>query len=162
MRSQDILRALLFAIFCSAGAAALGGSILCNELLRHYQNRQILKAAEESLSRLKTLNADYDALLELLKKDPNYVERIGPVTLGTERNEEETIYPKATYEQLAAAKKALTEEMSRQSAQPAIPEWLTRCSEPRRRIILFLAGAFLILISFICFGSAKQKPQKEK
>jgi len=161
LQRQNILRTLLFIVFFSIGAAALSGSILCDDLVRYYRNRQLLKAAEESLRRLETLNADYEALLQQLQEDPNAVKRIAPVTLGTEPEEEDTIYPKATAEQLAAAKKALREEAGLGAAEPEMPGWLMRCSEPAQRIILFLAGAFLILISFICFGAAGQRSQEQ-
>ena len=157
MRKQNILRAFLFAVFFGIGTASLGGSILCDDLLRYYTNKQLLKRAAVSLNRLQSLNTDYDVLLQQLLKDPNLVERIGPATLGTERNDTETIYPKATAEQLAAARDVLTKEVGRQSAESEMADWLGRCSEPSRRTILFLAGAALILISFMCFGPVKRK-----
>jgi len=161
MRRQNILRTLLFIIFFSVGATALSGSILCDDLIRYYHNRQRLKAKEELSNRLRSLNIDYDALLQNLEKDPNLLERIAPLVLGMERNDANTIYPKATEELLEAVKKALEENSSQQSTEPVIPAWLVRCSEPTRRVILFLAGAFLVLISFIWLGSAKQASQEE-
>ena len=157
MRSQNIIRAFLFAVFFGIGAATLGGSVLCGDLIRYYYNRQMLKKAEVNLNRLKSLNDDYDALLQQLEKDPNLVKRIAPATIGTEPAEEETIYPRATAEQLAAARAALTEDVKHQDIEPAIPDWIIRCSRPSRRILLFFAGASLILISFICFRPAPPK-----
>jgi hypothetical protein len=40
-------------------------------------------------------------------------------------------------------------------ATPTIPVWLQRCSEPPKRITLFIAGASLVLISMVCFTSAE-------
>ena len=153
MQRQNLIRVFLFMVFFSIGAATLSSSILCDDLLRYYNNRQVLKRAEGSLEQLKSLNADYGALLQQLGKDPNFVKRIGPATLGTKPAETDVVYPEVTSEQLAAARKVLAWQLDQQSADPITPEWLIRCSEPRRRIILFLAGAFLILISFIWFGS---------
>jgi len=150
----------LFVVFFSIGAGALSGSILCADLLRYYHDRELLEA-EKELSQLKSLNADYDALLEQLEKDPNLIKRIAPATLGMEHNDVDTIYPKATAEQLAAARKALTEEMGLNTTDATLPAWLTRCKEPRRRIMLFFAGAGLILVSFIFFGPAKEKNREE-
>ena len=155
MRGQNILRMLLFIIFFGIGATALIGSILCDDLVRYYHNRQLLKAKEELLNRLESLNTDYDALLQNLEEDPNLFERIAPLVLGMERNDANTIYPKATEELLEAVKKVLEEDSSQQLTEPVIPDWLIRCSEPTRRVILFLAGAFLVLISFIWLGSAR-------
>lgn len=121
-----------------------------------------MKAAEDSLKRLQSLNANYDAVLEQVKNDPNLFKRIAPATLGVEPSEANTVYPKATVEQLAAARKALTKDKNYKAAEPTLPDWLSRCSEPRRRITLFFAGAVLILVSFIFFGPAKQIPPKQQ
>ena len=148
---------LLFAVFFSIGAAALSISSLCDDLLRYYHNKQLLKSAKESLKRLDSLNADYDALLRQLQEDPNLIKRIAHAALGTERKDEDTVYPKVTPEQLDAARRALTEGPNRQFHEPAVPGWLTRCREPLRRMMLFFSGAFLILISFIWFGPRNDK-----
>ena len=157
MQGQNIIRALLFVVFFGIGVSTLGGSILCEELLRYYRNKQLLKEVQESSKELKSQIADYDALLRQCRDDPNLFERIAPAILGTEPADANTIYPRATPEQLAAAKKALTKDSSYQVAEPMIPRWLIRCSEPARRIMLFLAGAFLILISFMWFGSCREQ-----
>ena len=159
MQRQNILQTLLFVVFFSIGAAALSVSVLCDDLVRYYTDRQLLKADGTSLNRLESLKADYDAVLEQVKKDPNLIKRIAPATLGTEPDDEETIYPKATAEQLDAARKVLTEDSDRQVNEPMIPGWLARCSKPLRRFILFLSGGFLVLISFVCFNPAKQSGQ---
>jgi hypothetical protein len=52
---------------------------------------------------------------------------------------------------LAAARKALMEESNGQSTEAAMPQWLKRCSEPRNRILLFISGVVLVLVSFVCF-----------
>lgn len=161
MQGRNIIRTLLFVVFFSIGAAALSGSILCDDLLRYYRSRQQLRTAEETLERLKTLNADYDALLEELRADPNALKRIAPATLGIEPAEPNTVYPRATAEQLAAARRALAKSAGEEIAAPQEMNWLKRCSEPRRRIVLFTSGAFLILISFVCFGPAKQTGREE-
>jgi hypothetical protein len=161
LRRQNIIRVFLFVVFFSIGASALSGSILCDDLLRYYHNKRLLKDEKELSNKLKSLNSDYDALLQQLKDDPNLIKRIALVTIGKEAGDANTIYPKATAEQLAAARKALTEETSQEPAKETLPRWLTRCREPRRRTALFFAGAGLILISFICFGPAKETSRKE-
>jgi len=159
---QNVIRTILFALFLSGGAVSLGGSILCDDLVRYYRNRQLLKAAEESLDRLKSLNVDYDVLLEQLEKDPNLFKRIASATLGTGPEYANAVYPRATAEQLAAARRVLTKGPNQQPVEPVMPGWLTRCSEPRRRIVLFFSGGALILISFICFGPAKKTPKQQQ
>ena len=161
MQSQDIIRVFLFVVFFSIGAAALGCSVLCDDLLRYYRNRELLESEKNLSNKLESLNADYDELLEGLRKNPNRIKQIAPATLGMEPNDANTVYPKATAEQLAAARKALAEISNRNSTEPKVPAWLTRCSEPYRRIMLFFASAALILIAFTCFGPAGQKSKGE-
>jgi len=161
MQGRNVIRTILFVIFFSIGASSLGISILCDDLVQYYRNRQLLRVTQQSVNRLKALNTDYDVLLEQLEKDPNLVKRLAPATLGTEPEDANAVYPRATAEQLAAAHKVLTEDPNNQSARPMLPDWLTRCSEPRRRMTLFVAGSVLILISFTCFTPVKQTPAKK-
>ena len=147
-----MVRVSLFVFFFSIGTTTLAVAILGNDLFRYYQNKNELKSSQATFKKLQTLNKDYDSLLKQLQEDPTIVKRIAPVTLGTEPEGKDTIYPKAKAEQLAAAKKALTEDKEPEPAKPGIPEWVRRCNEPAKRAVLFLAGTALILISFVCFG----------
>ena len=154
---NTIVRVFLFVVFFSIGAAAMSGSILCSDLLRYYHNRQALKAAGLTLARLESLNADYDVLLRQLRDDPNFFERIAPATLGVKPADANAIYPRATAEQLAAARKALMEGASGEPVEPrVVVRWLIRCNRPPQRIAFFLSGGFLILISFAFFGPRTQ------
>lgn len=154
MQRQEIIRTILFVLFFSIGAGSLGISVLCEDLVQYYQNRELAEAAQNSLEKLKALNDDYNMLLAQLEQDPNLLKRIAPVTLGTEQPDPNTVYPRATARQLAAARRALTDPNS-EPVEPAIPRWLSRCSEPRKRMTLFFSGIALILISFICFRPAR-------
>ena len=87
----------------------------------------------------------------------NLLERIAPATLGIGDEDPNTVYPKATAEKLAAARKALQADSGSDTEAPAVPAWLERCNEPRKRLSLFLAGACLILVSFLCFGPKKDR-----
>jgi hypothetical protein len=130
----------------------LSSSILCDDLIRYYQNKQLLRTSRQSLERLESLNTDYDALLKQLEEDPNMiVERLAPVTFGTEADDPNTVYPRVTSRQLAAARKALIEESNQEPTGAAMPQWLSRCSELKNRILLFVSGVVLVLISFVCF-----------
>ncbi len=159
-RSQNILRTLLFVVFFGIGTAALTAASLYDDLVGYYLNKRLLRSEEETLNKLKSLNADYDALLKQLEENPGLLEHIAPVTLGIEPNEPNTIYPRVTAEQLDAARKVLAEDSKRQQSGAEMPDWIVRCSEPSRRIILFSAGGFLILISFICFVPVQKKPRE--
>ena len=157
MQGRKVIQAVFFVLFFSIGAASLSSSILFDDLIQYYQNKQLLRAAQESLDRLESLNTDYDVLLERLEEDPNLViDRLAPATLGTKHDDPNTVYPRATSRQLAAARKALIEKSNQESAEAAMPEWLKRCSEPRNRILLFISGVVLVLISFVCFRPASR------
>jgi len=158
MHRQGILHLFFFVVFFSIGAMALGGAVLCDDFIQYCRNKGMVRDAEASLKRLESLNSEYDALLQELEKDPDLLKRIVPVTLGTEPNDPNTVYPKARASELAVARKALMEETGQEPLGPAIPTWLGRCSDPPKRIALFIAGASLILISLVCFtpGAAEE------
>lgn len=162
MQKRDVSRAVLFLVFFSVGATALSNSILCDDLVQYYRNKELVGEAQESLDRLESLNDDYDALLESLEEDPNLLRRLAPATLGPRHQDANAIYPRATAEQLAAVSKALMEESNRQSGASAMPEWLRRCSEPKRRKTMLFSGMALILTSFVCFRPARQIDEKEE
>lgn len=150
----------LFVIFFSIGVAALAGSILSSGLLGYYRNRQLEAELEAKIEKTKSLIADYDALLQQLEKDPNLIKRIAPAVLGTQPPDANAVYPKVRAEQLAAARRALMEDLNRQAVDSTMPAWLIRCNSPRNRIVLFLAGACLVLISLVCFGPEKVSSQE--
>lgn len=162
MQRRNFIRLILFVVFFSIGAASLGISILCDDLVQYYRNKRMLTVTQQSLNKLESLNADYDALLEQLEDDPNLVKRLAPATLGAEPEDANAVYPRATPEQLAAARQALAQDPNDQSGAPTLPHWLTRCSEPRRRITLFIAGSFLVLISFTCFTPTRRTRANER
>ena len=163
MQGRKVIQLVLFVLFFSIGAASLSSSILCDDLIQYYQNKQFLREAQESLDRLESLNTDYDVLLERLEEDPNLViDRLAPATLGTQSDDPNTVYPRATSRQLAAARKALIEESNLEFAEAAMPQWLSRCSEPRNRMLLFISGVFLVLISFVCFRPAERTFNKDE
>lgn len=156
---MNTIRAILFVLFFSIGATALCSSILCDDLIQHYQRKEQLRQAQESLERLRSLNADYDVLLARLEEDPNLFKRLVPATLGPDPNfhDPNTVYPRAQAEQLAAARRALMAEPNESTGVAAgttMPKWLSRISEPRRRTMLFISGVVLILVSFVSFRPA--------
>ncbi len=146
-------------VFFSVGAAAVSLAILCDDLNEYYRNRQVLKSQQKSLVKMEQLDKDYDAVLRHLEEDPNLVSRLGPATLGIEPNDANTVYPGVSPEQLDAARQVASAD-NRNEQEPNLPARLVRISEPRRRTILFISGAFLILISFIWFSCPAVVEQK--
>lgn len=162
MQGRNFIRMFFFVVFFSVGAASLAISILCDDLVDYYRNKRHLILTQQSNKRLKSWIEDYDAVLEQREKDPNLVKRLAPAVLGTDPEDPNAVYPRATPEQLDKARQALTQDPNDQSAAPTLPNWLNRCSEPRRRTTLFIAGSFLILISFSCFTPTRQSMAKKK
>jgi hypothetical protein len=156
MLRQSIFHLLFFVGFFSVGAGALGVAVLCDDFVRYCRNQHLVKEAQASVRRLKALNADYDGLLEQLESNPDLLKRIAPVTLGTQPDDPNAIYPKARAQELAVARKALVEQTDQELAEPPVPQWLQRCSEPVKRIVLFIAGAGLVIISLVCFTPEEQ------
>jgi len=161
MQVRNVIRAILFVLFFSIGAGSLSVSILCDEIVQYYRNAELVAESEESLARLKSLNADYDAVIEMLQSDPNdpnSVKHLARVTLGPEHRDPNTVYPRATADQLAAARRVLaahSDDAASGEAGSSMPGWLKRASEPRRKLTLFICGVVLILTSLVCFGRRK-------
>ena len=153
MQRQGVLHLLLFVIFFGIGAGALGIAVLCDDLVEHCRSKNLVQEAESSLRRLESLNTEYDVLIEQLENDPNLLKRIAPVTLGAQPEEPCAVYPKAKARELAVARKALLEQADQEVTEAPVPRWLRRCSEPAKRVVLFIAGAGLVLISLVCFTS---------
>ncbi len=154
MNKSEIFRIPLFILFFSIGASALGLSVLCDDLIKYFRDVQLRESAHEDIEKLKIFNADYGDLLENIEEDPNFIKRIAPVVSGSEYQDANAAYPKATAKELAAAREAFGDPVT-QDIEPVIPLWLTRCSEPQKRMTLFFSGIILILISFVCFRPLK-------
>jgi hypothetical protein len=146
----------MFTVFFSIGAAVLSATVLCDDAVEYFQNKLLLKQADANLKKLETLDSDYDIVLNQVEGDPCQIARLAPATLGIEPNEPNTVYPRATADKLAAAKRALIEKPDEQTSEDSIPPWLGLCCQWPRRHILFFAGAALVLISFIFFGPTRQ------
>jgi len=150
--ARNIHSVFLFSAFFSVGTAALTCSILSDDLLDYYRRKQILAASEASVEELKAMIADYDILIEHMSEDPNILRRISRAMIGVENTDPNTANPRATAEQLAAARQVLMEDVEGQAAQSSTPGFLVRCGRPAFRIMLMAAGSALVLISFVWFG----------
>jgi hypothetical protein len=165
MSERSVIHVILFVIFFSIGAASLGISVLCEDLIEYYQNREQLKSDREYLDWLKLITNDYDVLLSQLENDPNFVQRIAKATLGSESDDPNTVYPAESIELLADVREVLNDDANQPAEQvdePQIPGWLARCSETKRRIALFVSGVVLILTSLVCFRPILPTAENEK
>jgi hypothetical protein len=154
-----VVQYILFCVFFAAGAGAIALSMLVEpEILDYYRNRALLSQIEADNEQIKSLTAKYDAQIREIRKDPNILSILEPITFGTEPVADDTAFPTASNEQLAAAEQVLLENLNRKPDEANIPQWVTRCAETKNRKVLFFAGSALILITFIFFGSPA-KPQ---
>jgi hypothetical protein len=156
MGKQDFLRVLLFVIFFTAGAAALGLAILCDEMLEYLEYEQVLIETKDSRDKLKSLIEDYQALLEEFERDPNIYERIAPIELGSDRGDANTVYPKPSRQLIAKTNEILQAGDSKEESW--LFSVLNRCNQPRLRLMLFISGALLVLVSFVCFSPMRSQP----
>ncbi|MGA2171637.1 MAG: hypothetical protein ABSG82_01310 [Sedimentisphaerales bacterium] len=153
---MQIGRTIAFVVFFSVGAAVLSATVMCDDLLDYFYNKDLLARVEGHLKKLKSLDADYNTLLAQFDGDPCQLARLAPATLGIEPNEPNTAYPRATANKLAAARRALSEEPDRLADKNGVPKGLCLCCRWPRRHILFFCGGTLVLISFLFFGPTRR------
>lgn len=150
------IRVVAFIVFFSIGATVLSATMLCDDAVEYFHNKAILKQAELNLKKLQSLDSDYDTVLKQLEGDPRQLARLAPATLGIEPNEPNTVFPRATADKLAAARRTLINKSEEQAYDESIPPWLGACCRWPRRNLLFFAGGSLVLISFVFFGPERK------
>jgi hypothetical protein len=156
-----ILRFILFCVFFSVGASAIVLAILAGELQQLYDGRAVLQSQQAGNDKIAILIDDYDGQIKFINQDPNVLKRLERSTFGTKPVAEDTAFPMASDEGLETARKALLEEMDTKRGSPT-PEWLERSLQPKFRQSLFVAGAGLVLITFIFFGTPAKITKKQK
>jgi hypothetical protein len=162
MLKESLQRFLFFCFFFAAGLSALGVSIITNDLVSYFSYKALLENSQVNTEKLKSLNDDYDTLLNQLRHDPNLFNKIARVTFGIESKDKQTISPKARPEELYAAKETLAKKIAQtQVEEKQLPNWVSRIKQPHRRIALFLAGSVLIIISFVYFGPVRKAAGQE-
>ena len=157
MQKESFLRILLFIIFSCLGIAAIGLSMLATEWLDLYTINSKLHKVEQTNRKIEVLNRDHQSLIDRINNDPNMLKRLDTIVLGTASAEANIPVPNITEQQLQKAKAVLAEIDSEKQPETGPPRWLQRCGQSRYRLILFIAGAGLILVSFTCFGKVKTK-----
>ena len=163
MSGQTIFRAICFVIFFGIGVTSVGLAALCNDLIEYYQNKDMLRRAEQSLIQMESLITDHEILIAGLEEDPNfYYQRVAPSAIGVEFTDPNDYYPKARAAELQAARVALMKFFDPNEYEPPIPPLLMLVSEPRRKLVLYLAGAALILLAMIFFSASTENSEPDK
>lgn len=152
---RNFIKLLLFIVLFSIGAVSLALAVLYPDILRYYRYNRLLQSARESVDNLESLNERYDALLKNIEQDLNLLSRAAPAVIGAEPVDSNAVYPRATAEQLAAAKEALEKYDKQKASDRPLPQYLGRLGKPLYRIIMFACGCGLVLIAFICFCPAR-------
>jgi uncharacterized protein involved in exopolysaccharide biosynthesis len=153
------IRFLFFLIFFVIGAGAMVVAILAEpELKDYFTNREMLARIEVQNEKIKALTEQYAAQVELIESEPNILHRFSVTTFGHKPTAPDTIFPEAKDAQLRAeAEKLLAEQVKAQTEADPIPAWLGRILDTKIRRGLFLTGCGLVLVTFIFFGSVRQK-----
>ena len=155
------IRAILFCIFLGVGIGAIAFSIIVGEIDDYYTSRDALLQLEADNERLKELIEKYDLQLEQASNDPEILERLKRVTLGHQPESEDTVYPKATPQDIAAAEAVILAGQKTEDHDDPFRRIVDRCMQERIRLSLFIAGAGLVLLTFLFFG-AKRPPRPRK
>ena len=153
-----IIRFLFFCLFFLAGACAVVLAILAHpELYDYYHNRAMLDQLYAQNERITELTTRYTERIELVEAEPEILRRFSASTFGQKPAAPDTAFPEAGSEKLRAETEKILKTETLPNPIDPIPGWLTRITEPGSRTALFLAGTGLILITFIFFGSPRQK-----
>jgi hypothetical protein len=154
-----MVKTLLFVIFFGAGLCAIAVSALVPDLNQFYSIKIKLDDTEQTNKKIQKLIEDHDFMIKKLKEDPNSAERLATVTLGFEPNSTETAFPKPKQKTLMAAKLALRSARPVETPETVLPEWLVRVTNDEMRTVLFMSGAGLVLVSFVCFVPRRKQIQ---
>lgn len=162
-KTQAFIRYIFFCIFFAIGAAAMLIAIKADEIKDYYQSRDLLTQAEQSNKKIENMLAEYDRQLAYIDNDPNILARLKPAVLGQQPQRDQTAFPIAPEKMIAKAKAALSSDQPVTASDNSVPQWAIRIAKPAVSKALFFAGAGLILISFICFGTPDPKKlQRQK
>ena len=145
-------RALFFSLFSAIGILSISLAVLGPEWKGLYKMQSSTQQSEQNNEKIRQLIEDHDVLIGRINKDPNILKHLAPVTLGENPQEPNMPPVEITADKLAQAKAVLAQSDENANAELSkIPPWLERATLARSRIILFAAGAGLILIAFVCF-----------
>ena len=125
-RSVAVLRFVFFCLFFAIGSGVMTLAILAGEINDYYRSKDKLAATQRQIENIKNLTAQYDAQLRQIEKDPNILSRLRQVTFGEKPHAEDTVFPKAS--ELDAAAAALLEDRQTPQLSPAVPRWPQRIS----------------------------------
>ncbi|MBN1457228.1 MAG: hypothetical protein JW912_05195 [Sedimentisphaerales bacterium] len=161
-KTQAFIRYMFFCIFFALGAAAMLIAFKADEIKDYYQSKDLLTQTEQSNKKIENMLTEYDRQFSYIDSDPNILARLKPAVLGQQPQRDQTAFPVAPEKMIAKAKTALSSDQPIVASDNSVPQWATRIARPAISKALFFAGAGLILISFICFGTPDPKKLQHK
>ena len=155
-----LIRFLWFCLFFSVGFGAMTLAILVEpELMNYYLSRRALSDLYAQNEKIKELTDQYTAQINLIEQEPNVLDRIRVLAFNQPPQREDTIFPRSDNQKLRQKTQTLFDQLEqKQNTQLPPPAWLQRCIQPNIRRALFVAGAVLVLLTFMFFGSTRRAP----
>lgn len=158
---EEISRLFFFMVFSAAGVCAVALAVLSPEWKNLYHLKAAVRQTEQDNQKIEEIIRDHQILAAQINADTNILKRIAPVTLGVEPCEPNQPAVRITAGTLSRAKAILEQhEPQEDSDDSEVPKWLQRCAAVENRIMLFVAGAGLVVVSFVCFGRGKNRKAK--
>ncbi len=157
-------RALFFSLFSAIGIFAVALAVLGPEWKNLYKIEAATKQSEQDNRQIQQIIEDHDVLVGKIHKDPNMLKRLAPEITSEKIEDANLPEVQITAEMLEQAKAAIEQMDSNENEKISeeVPAWLERTTLKLSRIILFAAGAGLVLVSFVCFNAKKEKTLSEK
>ena len=152
---EAILRLLLFVVCSAVGILSIALATLGHEWESLYDTKAAVIQTERNNVKIEQIIKDHEVLTGQIATDPNILAKIAPLTLGSDVNDPNERRANITAEMLDRAKAVLNSEDDAASL-PQPPIWLQRSTTDENRIILFVCGAGLVVVSFACFGKMKK------
>ncbi len=159
---EKFYRAVFFSLFSLIGILSVSLAILGPEWKHLYRIKAATVHSEQGNAKIEQLLDDHQSLINLIKSDPNVLMRIAPAELGEMPGDPNAFVTKLSSDALSQAKAVIEQTAAENAAESTqIPQWLLRATLDSSRIILFTAGAGLILVSFVCFSTPAGKSKKD-
>lgn len=152
---EDISRLFFFLVFSTIGILSITLGVLGPRWNNLYKMNAAIRQTERNNQKIEQIIKDHQILTAQIKADANMLMRIAPLTLGVQPEDPNQPVAEITADTLSRAKAVLDQQPEDNSDNPDVPVWLQRCTTVNKRIILFAAGAGLIVVSFACFGKKK-------
>jgi hypothetical protein len=126
------------------------------ELTNYYHNKAMLAEIQKQNEKIRSLTQQYDAQIQYIEAEPNVLGRLRPMMFGQKPHAKDTAFPQVRNETLRAETGKILARIEQPQESRVIPVWLDRIRTPRIRRGLFLAGAGLVIIACIFFGTNKR------